>query len=129
MQFQVLVEGGQAEKFLQRRLIHLLYLAEAHVMVNQREYLIGSSFEKRSRRRISAPIFTPTSTCPSKRMRSGATRKVGGLPTSCSSVPQASVFESAGGQLVEQEQSVHENIALRMVLRRLLDSLHSGNFG
>ena len=40
---------------------------------------------------------TPTSTWPSKRMRSGATRKVGGLPTSCSSAPQARVRGASGG--------------------------------
>src|ERR1022692_4393272 len=48
------------------------------------------SLENRSRVRMPCASRTPSSTCPSKRMRS-ATRKVGGLPTSCSSAPAASV--------------------------------------
>ena len=47
---------------------------------------------------LSSAIFTPTSTCPSKRIRSGATRNVGGLPTSCSSAPQASVTGHGSGR-------------------------------
>ena len=62
-------------------------------------------------------------------MRSGATRKVGGLPTSCSSAPQASVFEQPCRQFFEQQQRVHEDVAFGMKLRRLLDSLHGGDFG
>src|SRR5207249_760448 len=50
-----------------------------------------SWLENRKRRQISSAILTPTSTWPSKRMRSGATRNVGGLPTSCRSAPHARV--------------------------------------
>ena len=54
---------------------------------------------------------------------------MGGLPTSCSSAPQASVFEHPGGKFVEQKQGVREDVAFGMELGRLLDSLHGGDFG
>lgn len=47
---------------------------------------------------------------------------VGGLPTSWSKVPQASV--GRGIQADQQQQRVREHIPFRMKLRRLLDPLH-----
>ena len=58
-------------------------------------------------------------------MRSGARRKVAGLPTSCSSAPQARVERASGGQARQQQQGVHEDVALGMKLRGLLDALHA----
>ena len=55
-----------------------------------------SSLEKRSRRQIAAAIRVPTSAWPLNRMRS-LTVYVGGLPTSCSSAPHASVDEQPAG--------------------------------
>ena len=60
-----------------------------------------SSFENLNRLQIAAAMRTPTSTWPSKRMRSPvseAGRNVGGLPTSWSRTPQARVRRSSGGQ-------------------------------
>ena len=70
---------------------------------------------------------TPSSTWPSKRMRS-ATRKVGGLPTSCSSAPQR---QRGGGllQLVQQQQRVHPDIAFGVKFGRLLDAFHGCHSG
>src|SRR5277367_3265917 len=41
VQFQMLSEARQPQKLLQRRLLHQLYLAETHVIVDQRQNLIG----------------------------------------------------------------------------------------
>ncbi len=58
-------------------------------------------------------------------MRSGATRNVGGLPTSCSSAPHASVREHCGLQLLQQQQRVNPHVAFGMKLRRLLHAVHA----
>ena len=50
---------------------------------------------------------------------------VGGLPTSCSSTPQASVGGAARRQFFQHHPRVNPNVAFGMKLRRLLDALHS----
>src|SRR5208282_5450471 len=41
MQFQMLVEGALAKKFFQRGLLHAVHIGEPHVIVDQRQDLIG----------------------------------------------------------------------------------------
>ena len=62
-------------------------------------------------------------------MRSGATRKVGGLPTSCRSAPQARVRGRAWRELREQKQGVDKDVAFGVELRGLLDAFHVGDLG
>ena len=74
---------------------------------------------------------TPTSTWPSNRMRSpvsDAGRNVGGLPTSWSSTPQASVGEAPAGKPIEHHAGVHPDVAFWMILRWLPDAFHGCDF-
>jgi hypothetical protein len=41
MQFEMFFEGGQAKELFQSGLLHALHVAEPHVIVDQREDLIG----------------------------------------------------------------------------------------
>ena len=128
VQFQVLVEIRQAQEALQRALLHVRHVFEAHVIGHQRLHLLGLvARESQAASECRGPARTPSSTWPSKRMRS-ATRKVGGLPTSCSSAPSASV--GVGWSRFSSSSRVCDpDVAFGMVFGRLLDAFHGGHFG
>ena len=74
----------------------------------------------------------PTSTCWSNRMRPLGPEggvNVGGLPTSCSRTPQASVGVQPAGKPSSIMQRVRPDIAFGMELRRLFDAFHARDFG
>ena len=86
-----------------------------------------SSLEKRKRRQMSAAMATPTSTWPSKRMRS-ARRKVGGLADVVEQRAPGEGERAAGLELIEKQQGVDPDVALGVELRRLVDAFHARDF-
>ncbi len=62
VQRKMLIKRRQAQKPLQRRLLHPRDMAEAHVIVDQRQNLLGVVVGETQARQISSAIFTPTST-------------------------------------------------------------------
>ena len=99
---------------------------ELHVVGDQRFDLLGLVAREAQAVQDAVRERTPSSTWPSKRIRS-ATRKVGGLPTSCRRAPRASVGVGLV-QLFEQQQGVGPDVALGMIFGRLLDAFHGRDF-
>ena len=123
MQFEMLLKMRQAHEFLKRGLVHPHGVHEAHVIFDQSQNLLAIAFRKSQALADRLHHLHPDLAWSSKRMRSGAMRKVGGLPTSCNSAPQAKVGARLR-QILQQQQRMHEDVALGMKLRRLLHTLH-----
>jgi N6-L-threonylcarbamoyladenine synthase len=128
VQSQVLIEFLQAEKPLERRLIHLSYIRKAHVVGDQREDLlrlvIGKAQTTANLLRNTYPGFHV----------SVEAYTVGRYTKSSwfAHIVQQSGPSQRGRAICrqpsKQHQGVYPNIALRVVLRGLLYALHSDHF-
>src|ERR1700742_3210544 len=118
MRDEGLIENLQAEKPLQRRLLHLAHVGETHVVVDERQYLLRLVIGKSqtltdllgyANSRFHVPVKTYAVRCHAKSGR---------LPNIVEqSTPGESRWDTSG-KPVEQHQRVHPDITLGMVLRR-----------
>ena len=128
MQFQVLIKAGQSQELLQRGLIHPLHVGETHVIVDQRQNLVGVIVGKAQasadfRSHLNAHFHVAVKT---DSIRGDAERR-----RLADIVEQGAPGQSRRASCLkffQQEQRVHKNVALGVKLGRLLDSLHRRNF-
>ena len=124
VQSEVFLELRQAEEPLQRGLFHLVHVAEAHVVFNERNDLRGL-FEREAHppqdpfSDANADLDVAVEANPIGRAAKGR-----GLSDIMQQRTPGECRRRVGRKLFEQQQSVNPDIALRMKLGRLLDAVH-----
>ena len=128
MQRQMLIELRQAQKSLQRRFLHARHVAEAHVILDQRQNLFGLVVRKAQ---APANFFRDLHANLDVVIEADAIRRHAKRRGLAHIVQQRSPRQRHRArlrQMIEQQQRVHKHIAFGMELRRLLHALHRRNF-
>ena len=128
VQRQVLVEARHAQKLLQRRLAHASGMAKTHVIVHQRQNVLRVIARKPQPpadflRHLHANLHMPV-----EADAVGRHAKRGWLSHIVQQRAPCQRGRAGLRKVVQKQQRVDENIAFRVKLRRLLHSLHRGNF-
>ena len=124
MQGEVLLELRQAEEPLQRGLFHLVHVAEAHVVLDERNDLRGL-FEREAQPPqnlfgdANADLDVAVEANPVRRAAKGR-----GLANIVQQRTPGECRRRVGRELFEQQQGVNPDIALGVKLRGLLDAVH-----
>src|ERR1700730_12069458 len=128
MQLDMFVKTRHAHKLLERGFFHLRYLRKSHMVTNQSENLLGVIVGKTE---APADLFRHLHSSVNEPVETNAIRrhaKRGRLADVMQKRTPGQGWTTKVGQFFQQKQGVHENIALRMKLRRLLHALHRRNF-
>src|SRR5208282_301139 len=129
VQFQMLVEGGQAKELLQRGLIHALDVGEAHVIRYQRQNLIGLVVrEAQTAADFGGHLYSYFNVTV-EADAVGRHAEGGRLAYVVQQRSPSQGLRTSGGKFFQQKQRVHEDVAFGMELWRLLHSFHGGDFG
>ena len=129
MECEVLIEAIEAEETLQRRVLHLRRVGEAHVVLDQRENLVGVVVgEAQSATGFGTDRYADLNMV----VETDAVRRDAKCRWLTDIMQERAPGEgerAARRELLEQEQRMDPDIALGMELRRLRDTFHARDFG
>src|SRR5690348_11295345 len=128
MQFEVLPKAGQTHKTLEGRLLHLFHIAEAHVITNQGQHLLGN-FIRESQ--ASANLFCHARSNLGMMVKSNAVRSNAKRRWLADIVQKHSPCQGPGASLLkslEEQKGVDPNVTFGVILWRLLDAFHCADF-
>ena len=129
MQREMLIEGGQAQKFLQRGFLHSCRVTKSHVVVDECQNLFGFVVGKSQAPADSFCHLHPDFNVAVKPDAIGSHTERRGLANIMQQRSPSQRHGTGIRQVVQKEQRVNEYVTLRMEFRRLLHSLHRGNLG
>src|SRR5436190_7916655 len=121
-------KARHADELFERGFLHLLYMRKTHVIFDERENLLGIVVRKAQALANFLGHFHAYVYVAVKADAVGSDAKCRRLPNIMQQCAPCQDDRARLWQSVEQEQSVHEDIAFRMKLRRLLDTPHSLDF-
>lgn len=126
---EVLVELGQAEEALEGGLAHLLYGGEAHVIVDEGEDLVGFVVGEAEAAADFGGDFDADFNVAVEADAIGGALEGGGLADVVQQRAPGERGGAVGGEFFEEQEGVHPDVALGVVLRGLLDAVEAVDFG
>src|SRR5436305_73720 len=128
MQFQMLLKARQAEEALERGVFHTHDVAKAHVVGDEREHLISVVIGEAEAAADFGGHFCANLSMAVKADAVRRNAKCRRLADVMQQRAKSQSFGTAGRQTFQQHERVDPDIAFRMILRRLGDTLHLFDF-